>query len=311
MTFEQQSSGVQAVMVLCVVYGCSKRSGRDKDVSFFRIPRVISNKGEEVCGLSKKRKEKFFAAISRVGLTEKILKNDRICSRHYLRGKPSDLLDETNPDWLPTLHLGHSKSGAMISTVQGRYERRKARVAAKNEETAARNDVIAHNQDIQVGSNNTQYNSSNKNQNGNEMFMNLLPATADSSSQTVDAEKSGIEVSTQTDCSENVEQIEQMKITIENLIMRVSPAPFSETFVNDDIVKFYTGLPNLKVLNAIYRHVLSGIHDSGKAKLKLFQEFISVLMKLRLNSPMQDLAYRFQVSVSTISRIFLMDFSHA
>ena len=39
-------------------------------------------------------------------------------------------------------------------------------------------------------------------------------------------------------------------------------------------------------------------------KLKPFQEFICVLMKLRLNCPMQDLAYRFKVSVSTISRIF-------
>ena len=38
--------------------------------------------------------------------------------------------------------------------------------------------------------------------------------------------------------------------------------------------------------------------------LSLFQEMIIVLMKLRLNMPYQDLAYRFQVSVTTISRIF-------
>ena len=87
-----------------------------------------------------------------------------------------------------------------------------------------------------------------------------------------------------------------------NLMIRVSPAPFSEeTFVTDNIVKFYTGLPNLKVLQAIYMHVLPGIHESGKTKLKLFQEFISVLMKICLNSPVQDLAYRFLVSATTIS----------
>ena len=37
--------------------------------------------------------------------------------------------------------------------------------------------------------------------------------------------------------------------------------------------------------------------------LSLFQEFIIVLMKLRLNVPLQDLAYRFDISLSTVSRI--------
>ena len=38
-------------------------------------------------------------------------------------------------------------------------------------------------------------------------------------------------------------------------------------------------------------------------KLTGFQEFLVVLLKLRLNCCCQDLAYRFDVSVSTISRI--------
>ncbi len=45
---------------------------------------------------------KILAVISKVGLTEKILKNDRICSRHYPSGQPADLMDDTNPDWLPS-----------------------------------------------------------------------------------------------------------------------------------------------------------------------------------------------------------------
>ena len=35
-----------------------------------------------------------------------------------------------------------------------------------------------------------------------------------------------------------------------------------------------------------------------------FQEFVMTLMKLRLNVPLEDLAYRFNVSVSTVSRTF-------
>ena len=42
-------------------------------------------------------------------MTEKILSNDRICSRHFIFGKPAELENETNPDWLPSLNLGNQK----------------------------------------------------------------------------------------------------------------------------------------------------------------------------------------------------------
>ncbi len=41
-----------------------------------------------------------------MGLTEEILKNDRICSRHFILGKPAEVLDVTSPNWLPSLNLG-------------------------------------------------------------------------------------------------------------------------------------------------------------------------------------------------------------
>ena len=113
-------------MVLCVVFGCSKRSGRDKDVSFFRIPKVIYNKGDKIQQLSRRRRDGYLAAISRLGLTEKILKNDRVCSKHFVSGKPVDLLEDTSPNWLPSLNLGHSKSRLLAKATE-RRERRKAR----------------------------------------------------------------------------------------------------------------------------------------------------------------------------------------
>ena len=68
-------SGVQlstrCYMVLCIVFGCSKHSGRDKDVSFFRIPKVITNKGKDQEKLSLKRREGLLAAVMRSDLTEK------------------------------------------------------------------------------------------------------------------------------------------------------------------------------------------------------------------------------------------------
>ena len=52
-----------------------------------------------------------------------------------------------------------------------------------------------------------------------------------------------------------------------------------------------------------FEHVAPSMNRKSLT-LDKFQEFIIVLMKLRLNVPFQDLAYRFSISVSTASRIF-------
>ncbi len=95
--------------MLCIVVGCTKSSGRDKDVSFYRLPKIMSSRGTTILELSKKRRAGYLAAISRKDITEKIMANDRICSRHFVDGKPAPLEDETNPDWLPTQNLGRCK----------------------------------------------------------------------------------------------------------------------------------------------------------------------------------------------------------
>ncbi len=113
--------GVQKfVIVLCVAVGCSTRSGRNRDVSFFSLPKVINTQDKELYTPSKRRKDGYLAGISRVGLTDNIMYNNmyRIYSRHLISGKPADLLGDTNPDWLPTLNLGHSRF-KLSSTVLG------------------------------------------------------------------------------------------------------------------------------------------------------------------------------------------------
>ena len=54
-------------MVLCCVVVCSKRSGRD-NVKFFRIPAVITHRGEQERELSERRRREFLAAIGRADL---------------------------------------------------------------------------------------------------------------------------------------------------------------------------------------------------------------------------------------------------
>ncbi len=79
-------------MVMCVVVGCSKRSGRDRDVSFFRIPKVVSGKGpQNLLELSKKRRAGYLAAISRIGVTDKI--------RTMIGSVPNILFRGNQPIW--------------------------------------------------------------------------------------------------------------------------------------------------------------------------------------------------------------------
>ena len=73
---------------------------------------------------------------------------------------------------------------------------------------------------------------------------------------------------------------------------------------NDGKVKFYTGLPNYCILLAIFNFVSPFVSNTHRNSLTKWNEFIAVLMRLRLNMPLQDLAYRFKVSVSTVSRLF-------
>ena len=69
-------------------------------------------------------------------------------------------------------------------------------------------------------------------------------------------------------------------------------------------MKYYTGLPTFTTLMAIFTFVSMSLEDNSRTVLSHFQQFLSVLMKLRLNLGDQDLGYRFGVNQSTISRYF-------
>ena len=260
-------------MVLCVVVGCSRRSGRDKDVSFYRIPKIIRKRGEETRKLSEKRRNGFVAAICRRDITAKILDHDRICSRHFLSGMPASLEDEANPDWLPSLNLGHDKvSKVTVEKAEDRWKRRKAR-----EESTIRN--VAE-----------------------PVHVSASP----------DDENSGKlhENSTQTDLTSSMinhlrDELNQSSVKVCSLSAKLARAtPLSEESLHDDeYVRFYTGLPNFKVLKSVFDFVAPD--NASATKLTQFQEYMVTLMKLRLDTPLKDLAYHFDVCSSTVSRIML------
>ena len=121
-------------IVICVIVGCSNRSDHlfDQDtpdeekIHFFSIPAVTCHQGKDY-KLRKKQKDGFLAAISREDLDLKALHKYKICSKHFISKRPAYLYDTSDPDWLPMLYLGHTKSSSVqeenVATSVARFER--------------------------------------------------------------------------------------------------------------------------------------------------------------------------------------------
>ena len=77
-----------------------------------------------------------------------------------------------------------------------------------------------------------------------------------------------------------------------------------DSFRDDDKTKFYTGIPKFSLLMHVLNLIAPHIKRNTQNALSQFQEFLLVLIRLKLNSPLQDLAYRFNISVPTAHRIF-------
>ena len=247
----------------------------------------MSSKGPELLSLSTRRREGYLKAVSRVGLTEKILKNDRICSRHFKSGKPVDLINDTNPDWLPSLHLGHRKSlraAAIYSPAEKmRMARRKARDARRKEQEAAQS-LLLLGAAKEVGSSRSKgpdLECSLGPDGGGDLECSLgldgggdlecsvgpdgsddpqcfMGKVQDANTPTGNSFDETAELKKKIDCQAKV--IKDLQQTVQNLTMKIKPPSFSEqTFVSDDYVKFYTGLPNITILKAVFDHVLPAV----------------------------------------------------
>ena len=97
-------------MPMCLIVGCSRKTGRDKGIRLYRVPAVVTNQGPEFEELSIERRRLWIPAISRDDLSEKILNSDRVCDQHFHSETAAPLWDRHNIDWVPTLNLGHGKS---------------------------------------------------------------------------------------------------------------------------------------------------------------------------------------------------------
>ena len=297
-------------MVLCIIPGCGVKSGNKEGISLFRIPIVVDKNGESYKQLTEDRRNAWISQISRDDTKSKdILKSERVCGRHFVSGKPALLWDRYNVDWKPTRNLGkkdYSKEPD-LQAAAARADRAKDRDQArqslleqqKREHEAARERAAKRHKLDESGQ---QVSKIDFAPSSGEERLECESMTSEIPHFQVQ-EPPEKEATTQT---EGPEQNEAGSQTEEfDYMFRPAgyQAPDQEYFYSDAKVRFYTGLPSYEVLMVVFEHVSSHVSRQTQ-NLSRFQEFVMVLIKLRLNVPLQDLAYRFVVSVTTVSRIF-------
>ena len=106
----------------------------------------------------------------------------------------------------------------------------------------------------------------------------------------------------------DVETLKSDKSILQKEVQLLKDHPMGVGFIRDDDkrTKFYTGLTTFYLFQTLFNFVVPLVQMLQKmpGKLSLVDEFLMVLMKLRLGLLNEDLGYRFGVSNSTVSRIF-------
>ncbi|XP_049520497.1 uncharacterized protein LOC125944218 [Dermacentor silvarum] len=123
-------------MVNCAVFGCNnhtkKKPGDENasDVGFFCIPKVIVNQCKHTKDVTERRRAEWLRRINRKDLDNSAT-HYRVCGKHFISGRPSYAMAETDPDWAPSLHLGHGKPRSSDSSLS-RHTRHLKRLQKKH-----------------------------------------------------------------------------------------------------------------------------------------------------------------------------------
>ena len=70
----------------CAVFGCSNRSNREKDKSYFRIPAIVTRSNAKKQALSIERRATWLSRIRREDLGADPSEFHRVCGDHFISG---------------------------------------------------------------------------------------------------------------------------------------------------------------------------------------------------------------------------------
>lgn len=219
-------------MVLCLIFGCGTKSGRDEGAQFSKFPELIANEGEEARKLSELRRERWISAISRDDLTESHKKHGRVCGKHFVSGKAAKRWDKFNVDWVPSLCLGHEKklSGKKLEEKLQSSAKRDERRRLREKLRVEAQDKLREQLQQEVAA---------KKQKINEPGIQVEDIGI----------KNIFDIYMETGVATQTEEFDYLFVTAEK--------PFEENWFagDDEKVAFYTGISGFDVLMTVFRHV--------------------------------------------------------
>ncbi|XP_060081178.1 uncharacterized protein LOC132560527 [Ylistrum balloti] len=280
----------------CVVWGCTNRADpRSTKRQYFDIPKVIHHQGENTERLSLERRNLWLARINREGFdADPNKRHYKVCSDHFIAGKKADLYDNTNPDWAPSQKMGPELQGSCPTpdpqSTKKRYQRAKSRQEKVKKFKAAEALLdLQKDTSLCVVPNTDTTRGTDKAEIENYHICEKPADDTPTDGQLVEMMRSELQRLT----SENMELKDKLKETV------LSP----ET-LDDEKAKHYTGLDH-DTLMTVYHFLEPSIPGRVNSSLTKFEKMLVVMMKLRLNLSLQDLAFRFKVSKSCVSKVFL------
>ncbi|XP_035992033.1 uncharacterized protein LOC118562916 isoform X2 [Fundulus heteroclitus] len=219
----------------------------------------------------------------------------RVCSLHFHKSQPAYEMMETDPDWAPSLRLGHTD---LQPTDSARSARRGKRQQLRNSMLQEAERVVQ--------------------QNG-EVCGQHIPVDTELSAVTVqedaitdktgDTQQQDEQLNGIPECGTCILKSAEINRLLEenrNLRHQLERVKFSDTFFSDDDndkVRHYTGLPNKQTFMEIVSILVPATSDNKKL-LTPFQMLLLTCMRLRLDVSVYLLANMFFVSPSTVYRAF-------
>ena len=291
------------------------RVGAEK-VTFHRIPTVIEHHDAETKKLTEKRQRQWLANLTLKNVTLKNIEYKRVCSQHFISGKPCPLFQESKPDWAPTKNLGHDKLSQVSPldednlslSKEKRYERFCNRQNKKLVQLSGNRRKLEYDHTKLEGE-------ITDDDDGSDLFVilhvRLRSLCKKMTQRDIKFNAKHCTASCQTDLGmETICQLESelksRNAELHNLREKILKASLTEySFRNDDEkVLFYTGLPNFLVMITLFNYLQDIVSLTARSSLSKFEQFVLTMMRLRLNLPLGDLGYRFGVSTSTAFRVF-------
>uniref|UniRef100_A0A3P8QH58 THAP-type domain-containing protein n=1 Tax=Astatotilapia calliptera TaxID=8154 RepID=A0A3P8QH58_ASTCA len=305
----------------CCVLGCNVRSydrhGNKVGLSFYAFPTWKQHEGAHVSDVTKRRRLAWIAAVRRVDIKFcYVSRYQLVCSRHFHSGKPAYEMDQTNPDWVPTLHMGHSETRTSHSDRHRRRTQRQQNKVlfggfdngAAECEGEASAEVTTEEQPEMDTTEEQHHNNLVILAEGQICAGQVEAEVTGADAENIDIrEKQTEDQQLTNDCVRCVQSRAEINRLLEEnrkLKSKLDKTELNENFLKGDTekVKYYTGFTCFAIFMSVLENVK--VFLPASKKLSHFQMLLLTLMRLRLDLPVQHLSYLFNVSHKTLSSVF-------